>query len=70
MHDARRKGLTFINVRRQNECVDPVIELINEGRINPDFMITHRFSLDQAAKAFELLTDYRDGIIKAMVDIR
>jgi len=69
VHDARRKGLTFVNVRRQNECIDPVIDLINEGRIKPDFMITHRFSLDQAAKAFELLGDYRDGIIKAMVDI-
>jgi len=69
VHDARRKGLTFVNVRRQNECVDPVIDLINEGQINPDFMVTHRFSLDQAAKAFELLRDYRDGIIKAMVDI-
>ena len=69
VHDARRKGLTFVNVRRQNECVDPVIDLINEGRIKPDFMVTHRFSLDQAGKAFELLGDYRDGIIKAMVDI-
>jgi L-iditol 2-dehydrogenase len=69
VHDARRKGLTFINVRRQNECIDPVIDLIHQGRIKPDFMITHRFKLDQAAKAFELLTDYRDGIIKAVVDM-
>jgi L-iditol 2-dehydrogenase len=69
VHDARRKGLTIINVRRQNECVDPVISLIREGRIKPDFMITHRFSLNQAAKAFELLADYRDGIIKAIVDM-
>jgi len=69
VHDARRKGLTFVNVRRQNECVDPVINLIREGRINPDFMITHRFTLGQAGQAFELLADYRDGIIKAMVDM-
>jgi L-iditol 2-dehydrogenase len=69
VHDARRKGLTFVNVRRQNECVDPVIDLIRESRIEPDFMITHRFSLDQAAKAFEILADYRDGVIKAVVDI-
>ena len=69
VHDARRKGLTFVNVRRQNECVDPVIDLIHEGRIKPDFMITHRFSLDQVARAFELLADYRDGIIKAIVDV-
>ena len=32
-------------------------------------MITHRFTLDHAARAFELLADYRDGIIKAIVDI-
>jgi L-iditol 2-dehydrogenase len=69
IHNARRKGLTFINIRRQNECVDPVIELIRTGRIKPNFMITHRFSLDEAAKAFELLADYRDGILKAMIDI-
>ena len=69
VHDARRKGLTFISVRRQNECVDPVIDLIREGRIKPDFIITHRFSLDKVTKAFELLADYREGIIKAMVDM-
>jgi len=69
IHDARRKGLTFINVRRQNECVAPVIELIRTGSIKPDFMITHRFSLDKAANAFELLADYRDGIIKAIIDV-
>ena len=69
VHDARRKGLAFVSVRRQNKCVDPVINLIREGMIKPDFMITHRFSLNRAAGAFELLADYRDGIIKAMVDM-
>jgi L-iditol 2-dehydrogenase len=69
VHNARRKGLSLVNVRRQNACVEPVIDLIGNGRINPDFLITHRFSLDQAAMAFELLADYRDGIIKAMVDM-
>jgi L-iditol 2-dehydrogenase len=69
VHDARRKGLTIVNVRRQNDCVDPVINLIREGKIKPDFMITHRFNLNQSANAFELLADYRDGIIKAVVDM-
>jgi threonine dehydrogenase-like Zn-dependent dehydrogenase len=59
----------LVSVRRQNECVDPVINLIREGSVKPDFMITHRFSLDQVAKAFELLADYRDGVIKAVVDM-
>jgi L-iditol 2-dehydrogenase len=69
-HDARRKGLTLINVRRQNECIGPIINLIDEGKIRPDFMITHRFNLDQAPRAFDLLAGYRDGVIKAIVDIR
>ena len=58
-----------VNVRRQNKCIDPIIDLISKGRIKPDFMITHRFNLNRAAGAFELLADYRDGIIKAMVDM-
>jgi hypothetical protein len=32
-------------------------------------MITHRFRLDRVARAFELLSDYRDGILKALVEI-
>jgi len=69
VHDARRKGVTFIHVRRQNECISAVIDLTDQGRIKPDFMITHRFSLDEAAEAFKLLADYRDGIIKAIVEV-
>jgi len=46
VHDARRKGLSLVNVRRRNACVKPVIDLIGNGTINPDFLITHRFSLD------------------------
>jgi L-iditol 2-dehydrogenase len=69
VHDARRKGLAVVNVRRQNKCIDPVIGLIRQGRINPDFMISHRFSLEHAAEAFELLANYGDGIFKAMVSV-
>jgi L-iditol 2-dehydrogenase len=69
VHGVRRKGLAFINVRRQNGCVDSTIDLIHKGRISPEFMITHRFKLDEAAAAFELLADYRGGIIKAVVDM-
>jgi L-iditol 2-dehydrogenase len=69
VHEARRKGLTIVNVRRQNECIDSVIDLIRKGSMKPEFMITHRFSLDQTARAFELLANYRDGIIKAVVEL-
>ena len=65
----RRKELTIQNVRRQNECVAPAIELIADGRVNVDAMITHRFSLDETAGAFEIAADYRDGIVKGMIHL-
>ncbi len=69
IHRMRRKELTFINVRRQNECVAPVIERLADGRIQADAMITHRFSFEQIGDAFELVAGYRDGVVKAMLDL-
>ena len=63
----RRKEIVIQNVRRQNECVKPVIELISSGKISPDFMITHRLPLDQTQKAFDLVAGYDDGVVKAVV---
>ena len=65
----RRKEITVKYIRRQNHCVQPAIDLIAGGKINVDSMITHRFSLDNIQSAFDLLTDYRDGVIKAMINI-
>jgi L-iditol 2-dehydrogenase len=63
----RRKEITIKYIRRQNKCVQPAIDLIASGKVNTDLLITHQFSLEQAQKAFDLLTDYRDGVIKAMI---
>ena len=65
----RRKEIAIINIRRQNECVKPVIDLVTSGKINADFMITHNFPLEQTKKAFDLVTGYHDGVIKAMISI-
>ena len=68
-HVMRRKELTFKNVRRQNACVAPVVDLIAQGRLNPAPLLTHRFPLARIQDAFELVADYRDGVIKAMIDV-
>ena len=34
-----------------------------------DFMVTHRFGMEQAKDAFELVADYRDGVVKAMIEM-
>lgn len=65
----RRKELTLVNIRRQNKCTQPAIDLIMSGRNNPDFMITHRCSLEETPAAFDMVADYRDGVIKAMISV-
>jgi threonine dehydrogenase-like Zn-dependent dehydrogenase len=63
----RRKEISVQNVRRQHHCFPPAIELISSRRADVDFMVTHSFDLAEIQAAFELLSDYKDGVIKAMV---
>ncbi len=67
--DLRRKEITIRNVRRQNEMVQPTLDLISRGIVKPEKMITHIFDFEQTQKAFELVAGYRDGVMKAMVHI-
>lgn len=69
IHSARRKELTLKNVRRQKGCTAAVIELVESGRMDPSPMLTHRFPLERIADAFDLVEDYRDGVIKAIIEI-
>ena len=64
----RRKEITLVNVRRQNQCVQAAMDLVASGAVRPDFMVTHTFGPGQAAAAFELVAGYRDGVIKAMIE--
>ena len=65
----RRKEITIVNIRSQNQCTQKAIDLIASGKVNVDFMITHHFGLEQTQEAFELVADYRDGVIKAMIHL-
>jgi L-iditol 2-dehydrogenase len=69
VHTMRRKELTFKNVRRQCGCVGPVIEMMAAGRIDARPLLTHRFPLERISEAFDLVAAYRDGVIKAIVDV-
>lgn len=63
----RRNELTVYNVRRQNQCVEKALAMIADGSINIMPLITHRFPLAETKRAFDLVADYADGVIKAMV---
>ena len=67
---ARRKEITLRNVRRQNECVTPALKFIESGAIPMHKLQTHTFPLTKASEAFDLVANYRDGVIKAMIHIR
>lgn len=69
IHVMRRKELTFKNVRRQRACVAPVVELVADGRLNPDPMLTHHFPLERTQEAFDLVAGYADGVIKAVIEL-
>ena len=64
----RRKEITITNVRRQVDCVETALELMSEGLVDVSLMPTHRFSFEDTQKAFELVADYQDGVMKAMID--
>jgi len=68
IHKMRRKEITVINVRRQNDCTQKAIDLISKGLVNVDFMLTHSFKPEKTAQAFEMVAGYSDGVIKAVIE--
>lgn len=67
INQLRRKEICIQNVRRQNDFVQKAIDMIAHREIDLNVMITHRFEFEQTPEAFEMVTDYRDGVVKAMV---
>ncbi len=65
----RRKELKVINVRRQNHCVQEAIDMVVSGEIDVEKMVTHNFTLEETAEAFDMVEGYKDGAIKAMINL-
>ena len=65
---SRHKELCIHNVRRQNEAVQPALDMMSGGEISVSPMVTHRFSFENTKEAFDLVAAYGDGVMKAMID--
>ncbi len=65
----RHKEITLINIRRQVDCVRPALDLIAEGKIQVDDWVTHRYPLKKAREGFDVVADYKDGVMKTIIDI-
>jgi L-iditol 2-dehydrogenase len=66
--DTRRREISIQFIRRQVECVEATLEMMNNGKINVGNMVTHRFPFKNTKEAFDLVAGYHDGVMKAMID--
>jgi len=64
----RRKEICIQNVRRQNHCCQAALNMIRDRIFDVNIMRTHRFNFNDTAAAFDLVANYRDGVVKAMID--
>jgi L-iditol 2-dehydrogenase len=69
IHSLRRQEIRLQNVRRQNQCMAAAIKPVSRGAINLDQLLTHHFSFAETKQAFDLVADYRDGVVKAVVHV-
>ena len=69
IHPLRRKEIRILNVRRQNHCTAPAIEMIATRTVNVDPLVTHHFSLAQSKQAFDLVDGYHDGVVKTVIHV-
>lgn len=65
---AFQKGLTFrMGQTHVMRYMQPLLERIERGEIDPSFVITHRLALDDAPKAYRLFRDKQDECIKVVL---
>ena len=68
-HQLRRKEITIHNVRRQNGCIKPAIDMLVASVEKFKPLITHVFPLEEIEKAFELTESYQDGVMKTIIKL-
>ncbi|UNG18835.1 zinc-dependent alcohol dehydrogenase [Stutzerimonas zhaodongensis] len=65
---AMNKGLTFrMGQTHVNRWTDDLLKRIQEGQIDPSFVITHSVSLEQGPEMYKTFRDKHDGCIKVVL---
>ena len=66
---AFNKGVTFrMGQTHVQRYMPQLLSLVESGKIDPSFVITHRVPLTRAAEIYEVFTEKRDGCIKVVLD--
>ena len=65
---AMNKGLTIkMGQTHVQRYTAPLLKKIQDGDIDPSFIITHRLRLDDAPEAYKTFRDKADGCIKVVL---
>jgi L-iditol 2-dehydrogenase len=64
----RRKGLTLTMVRRASHVYPRALALWARGLVDLPLLITHRLPLAETQRAFDLMADHADGVIRAAIE--
>jgi threonine dehydrogenase-like Zn-dependent dehydrogenase len=65
---AFQKGLTFkMGQTHMMRYMQPLLDRIASGELDPSFIITHRLPLDQAPEGYQLFKDKQDECIKVVL---
>ena len=68
MGAAFAKGLTLkMGQTHVQKYMKPLMERIERGEIDPSFVITHRLTLEEAPKAYEIFAAKKDSCIKVVM---
>ena len=64
---ARRKGLTMRLCRRMKHVYPRALRLVERGRVDLRALISHRFPLTEAPRAFALTAAAQPGVVKVLI---
>jgi threonine dehydrogenase-like Zn-dependent dehydrogenase len=68
MGAAFNKGLTFkMGQTHVHKYLRPLLDRIQNGEIDPSFVITHKMSLEEAPKGYEIFKHKKDNCIKVVL---
>jgi threonine dehydrogenase-like Zn-dependent dehydrogenase len=65
---AMNKGLTFkMGQTHTHRYLEPLLEKVQSGEIDPSFVITHRAGLEDGPELYKTFRDKQDGCIKVIM---
>ena len=63
------KGITMkMGQTNMHNYMRPLLERIEKGQIDPSYIISHRITLDEAPRMYEVWRDKKDHVTKIVID--